>query len=363
MGDAHLASKSRNKMFEKRLLSPNSFEDKKQASSPKRVSTQQQSARCTKCLDGPQLRYWSPKAIIDSLGFHSYSLWLFTASDLKTIVGPSLVFGVANALAILSYELDVPIYRTNQDVGRRIPHVAFWIWTNLLPFTINNQTAAGAVEEDMINKPWRNLPARRMTVNQARQLMLFLYPLAVITSFAIGGLKQSIALVILGVWYNNFAGGDRSCLLRNLINAYGYVCFTSGAMEVAAGVVLPLDVRLIQWLGMIAAVMFSTVHLQDMYDQAGDQIRGRNTVPLVVGDGRARWTTALAMIFRGFVCPLYWHAEARVLLASFLLASWIATRGLLLRTVSDDRLTFKLWNAWMTLTFQLPLLCKMSRAK
>ena len=147
--------------------------------------------------------------------------------------------------------------------------------------------------------------------------MLFLYPLAVITSFAIGGLKQSIALVILGVWYNNFAGGDRSCLLRNLINAYGYVCFTSGAMEVAAGVVLPLDVRLIQWLDMIAAVIFCTVHLQDMYDQAGDQIRGRNTVPLVVGDGRARWTTALAMIFWG----LCLHSTSTLKLESYSQAS------------------------------------------
>ena len=160
MGDAQLAGKFKNKEFDIRLLPPDSFEDKKQASSPKRFSAQQNSARYTKCLDGPQLRYWSPKSTIDSLAFHSYSLWLFTASDLKTIVGPSLVFGVANALAILSYELEVPIYRTNQDVGRRIPHVAFWIWTNLLPFTINNQTAAGAVEEDVINKPWRNLPAR-----------------------------------------------------------------------------------------------------------------------------------------------------------------------------------------------------------
>ena len=293
------------------------------------------------------------------LAYNSYSIWLFTASDLKTIVGPSLVFGIANALALSSYGLETPAATTARDVGWRLPLVALWIWTNLLPFAINNQTTSGAVQEDMINKPWRNLPAGRMTLPQAKRLMLCSYPLSFTLSLFIGGFRQSMGLVFLGVWYNNLAGGDSSCLLRNTINACGYLCFTSGAMEVAAGVHLPPGARLVQWLGIIAAVILSTVHLQDMHDQTGDRVKGRKTVPLVVGDGRTRWSTAFAMIFWGFICPYYWQGRLGVLILSSILAVYIAARGLLLRTVSDDRLTFKLWNAWMTLIFMLPLLHRM----
>ena len=303
----------------------------------------------------PNPTSWRLSAVVDTAAFHSYSLWLFTASDLKTIVGPSLVFGTANALAITSYNLDLPVDKTNRQVAERIPLVALWIWIHLLPFNINNQTAAGAVEEDRTNKPWRNMPAGRMTIPQAKCLMLLSYSLATTTAIFSGGVKQSIGLAILGTWYNNFAGGDKSCLVRNFVNACGYVCFTSGAMEVAIGTPLPLGAHLVRWLGIVAAIIFSTVHLQDMYDQAGDLIKRRQTVPLVIGDAQARWCIALTMAFWGWICPCYWNGGKLLLITSTLMAISIAARGLLLRTVSSDRLTFKLWNAWMTLVFIMPL--------
>ena len=292
---------------------------------------------------------------MDRAAFDGYSLWLFTFSDLKTIVGPSLVFGTANGRAITRFHLETNIARTNGQIAARTPIVALWIWLQLLPFTINNQTAAGAVEEDKINKPWRTLPAGRMTIPQAKRLMLSMYCLAGVTTVLAGGVKQSISLAILGKWYNNLAGGDQNCLIRNVINACGYVCFTSGAMEVALGVPLPLERHLLRWFASVAAIIFSTVHLQDMYDQTGDRIRGRKTVPLVVGDGRARWTIAAAMLFWGYTCPRYWDAGIVATLSSILLASSVAARTLLLRTVVADRFTFKIWNIWMTLVFILPL--------
>lgn len=99
---------------------------------------------------------------------------------------------------------------------------------NLLPFAIGNQKSSDAIEEDKINKPWRTPPSGRMTTQQAGRLMLITYLVALGLSSMTGGLKQSVvALVILGTWYNNFAGADSSCLPRNLINALGYTCFIS----------------------------------------------------------------------------------------------------------------------------------------
>ncbi|KAL8728063.1 MAG: hypothetical protein Q9166_005663 [cf. Caloplaca sp. 2 TL-2023] len=339
-----------------KLTKPHELSEKKQYHNAMGMfSSHQVAAKCFKTVEAS---FSTLIAGGRTLAFHGYSIWLFTVSDLKTILGPSLIFGTSNALAVANYDLGIPILRNGLEIGLRTPLVVLWIWINLLPFTINNQTAADAIEEDRINKPWRTLPTGRMTPSQAKCLMLALYPLALVTTFLTGGLRQSIGLVFFGIWYNNFAGGDGSCLVRNMINAYGYVCFTSGAMEVAIGAALPLEMRLWQRFGIIAGIVFSTVHLQDMYDQKGDRIKGRRTVPLVVGDGRARWSIGLAMIFWGYVCPVYWRAGILVATSSIVLASTVAARGLLLRSVDSDRLTFKLWNAWMTLVFVMPLVSR-----
>ena len=290
--------------------------------------------------------------------FHCYSLWLFTSSDLKTIVGPSLVFGITNALGVANYGLRDPRQPMGNEIVRRLPVVLLWIWMNLLPFTINNQKDTAAIEEDQMNKPWRTLPSQRMTPRQAEHLMLALYPLAVGLSLLTGGVGQSVGLAVLGTWYNNFTGGDANCLVRNLINAGGYVCFTSGAMEVALGYPLPLERLLVQWFSVVAAVIFTTVHLQDMYDQIGDSMRGRKTVPLVIGDMPARWTIAIPMVFWGYVCPWFWNGGAVMLTLSLLLACTVVARTLLFTSIDDDRLTFKVWNAWMTLVFVMPLMSK-----
>ncbi|KAL8794427.1 MAG: hypothetical protein Q9195_003014 [Heterodermia aff. obscurata] len=295
------------------------------------------------------------KLAMKRLAFHGYSLWLFTASDIKTIVVPSLAFGVTNALAIEKYGARRPGHNSAKDVIWRTPFIILWIWMNLLPFTINNQKAPDAIEEDKINKPWRALPTERLTPRDAERLMVVFYILAGGLALMIGGTKQSLGLLILGIWYNNFSGSDSSCLLRNLINAYGYVCFTSGALEVAVGFPILLEPRLVQWLCILAAIIFTTVHLQDMYDQAGDRARGRKTVPLVAGDGPARWTIFMAMLFWGIVCPCYWDAGQRIMFLHILLACTVGVRSILLRTVESDQLTFKIWIAWVTLVFVLPL--------
>ena len=278
--------------------------------------------------------------------YHLYSLWLSTLSDLKTIVGPSFVFGVINALAGAQYGLELSDEGINIAVLQRFPLIVLYLWMNLLPFAINNQTSPSAIEEDKISKPWRTLPSGRMIPQHECLILIFCLSVLELSSVA-GGLKQSVALVFLGTWYN-FNGADSNCLMRNLINALGYACFTSGAMEVALGFPLAVETRLVEWFGVIAAIIFSMVHLQDMYDHLGDSTRRRRTVPLVIGDGPTRWMAAAPMIFWGCVCPRFWNSAMIVIASSFLLSGTVAARVLMLRTIKDDRLTFKIWNVWMT---------------
>ena len=330
--------------------------------------------RASKSFPGPMTStfattprtYMSPflhrsMSVVAVCTYHAHSLWLFTLSDLKTIIGPCFVFGVTNALAGAEYGLKTSEKGINGEILQRLPLILLYVWINLLPFAISNQISPDAVKEDKVNKPWRTLPSGRMTSKQAEYLMLVFYLFALGLSSMTGGLKQSVTLVFMGTWYNHFAGADSSCVLRNLINALGYVCFTSGAMEVALGFTLPVKARLVEWFGVIAAVIFTTIHLQDMYDQLGDRVRGRRSVPLVIGDGAARCMTAITMIFWGYLCPRFWTPALTVIALSLLLAGTVAVRCLSLRTIESDRLTFKVWNVWMTLVFLLPLLSQANR--
>lgn len=45
----------------------------------------------------------------------------------------------------------------------RLPLMLTYTWFNLLAFTIDNQCHPGAVSEDALNKPWRPIPAKRIT--------------------------------------------------------------------------------------------------------------------------------------------------------------------------------------------------------
>ena len=291
----------------------------------------------------------------ESIKHDLYSIWLFTYSDLKTIVGPKTAFGIFSSLQASAFDLPSLHYSA---VLKRLPLVLFWTWINLLPFSIDNQRQPKAIKEDGVNKPWRPLPSHRITPRRATIWMLGLYPLAIMSSVYVGGLRHCLCLICLGIWYNDLEGADSSPLSRNLINSCGFLCYTSGAMEVAYGRLIPLTPGspLFHWFSVIAAVVFTTVHTQDMFDQAGDSERGRRTVPLVMGDGPSRVTIAISMAFWSWFGPWFWglHMSAYILPMSLGVA--IISRTLIFRTVADDKRTFQLWNLWIVSLYLLPLL-------
>ena len=290
------------------------------------------------------------------LSYHAKTIWLFTYSDLKTIVGPETAFGILSALS-------GPILTTNPSpnfltILSRTPRVAFWCWINLLPFAIDNQRQPEAIEEDGENKPWRSMPSGRLSETHAKWLMWSLYPAALIASLKLGGLKQCLALIFLGWWYNDLGGGDHSCITRNFINACGFLSYASGATEVASRTDLlgsPFKPIALPWFVIIGAVVFTSVQTQDMYDQAGDGLRGRNTVPLVIGDNYARWTIAVAMVVWSIACPTFWHLGPGTYAISMITAAVVAFRTLTKRSVADDKLTFRVWNLWMVMLYLMPL--------
>lgn len=294
------------------------------------------------------------------------TLWLFNLSDLKTIVMPNTIFGIINALVAHKYGINTA--GTNPIL--RLPLVLLWVWANLLLLSINNQRAPLSISEDAVNKPWRPLPQGRISPSASKRLMYWVYVITPIMSTLFGGgIRQNFGLIFLGTWYNEFGGGDCHPLVRNAIVAVGYFCFASGAMEVSLGFQLPtpftetpdsdIAMSLFRWLGIIVAAIVTTMHTQDMYDQEGDSLRGRRTLPLVVGDGCARWITFFCMGVWGIICPLFWGLPplSGVFLLIFGLATAVGARSLIYRDVPNDKLTFWVWNIWISCIFALPILC------
>ena len=304
----------------------------------------------------------NPPNITNAWMFHLKSIWLFTFSDLKTIVVPETAFGIITAISAPAFGIPVSVAPSYSSILRRTPIVIFWVWVNLLPMTIDNQRRPSSILEDGLNKPWRPIPSNRLTPRQAKSLMLALYPIAVLTSLVIGGFRPCLSLIFLGCWYNDFGGSDVSWISRNFLNACGFVCYAAGATEVTLGSHFEISQYgyLLQWFLIIWAVIFTTVQTQDMGDQAGDVLRGRKTLPLVFGDSRSRIITCFPIAFWSYGCPWYWQSPVLAYLPCLTLGVIIMLRTSTRRSVEDDNATWKLWNFWLVILYNLPLMKYMS---
>lgn len=169
-----------------------------------------------------------------------YSIWLFTRSDLKTIVIPQSIFGILGGLPQSRLTQGD---RTSSEVLWRAPLVAFWVWIILCPFNIDNQRSPASIEQDKINRPWRPIPAKRLTPKHALGLQLFFHTVALLYSCGVGGIYQWVSGIILGWLYNVVGLADRSCIGKNAVNAFGYVTFASesfcGSQRIYPGNNLP----------------------------------------------------------------------------------------------------------------------------
>ena len=286
--------------------------------------------------------------------YHLRTIWLTTRNDLKSIVIPETAFGIFSALS-------GPVLTNNtspdtKTILARLPLVILWNWINVLVFDLANQRLTSSVIEDSINKPWRPLPSGRMTVTQARRLLLAVLPVAFFLTMYLGGMEETVAMMALTWMYNDLGGADESYVVRNLINAFGFMCYSSGATIVACGYgQYSLNPVAYQWLAMVGGIVFTTLQMQDMADQEGDQARGRGTVPLVLGDWPARWTIAIPVTFWSVACPLFWQLHAYAFMVPIVLGATVSLRLLFLRSVNSDKVTWKVWNIWISGLYLLPL--------
>lgn len=242
------------------------------------------------------------------------------------------------------------------EILGRLPKVLLWNWLNVLLFDIANQRLPQSVVEDSVNKAWRPLPSGRTSLKAARRLLLGVVPLVFLASLYLGGMPETVAMMVLTWMYNDLGGADETYNIRNFINALGFMCYSSGTLTVASGYSrLHFNDRAHQWILIVGTIVFSTLSMQDMPDISGDRERGRKTLPLIHGENIARWAIALPVIFWSWICPIFWQLGAIGYIPPVSIGCVLAFRVLVFRDVPSDKVSWKMWCLWTMILYALPL--------
>ena len=269
------------------------------------------------------------------------------------MVGLGYLFGIVGAVSGSGLGFRTTI--DPMELLHRTPAMLWWSWINLLLFNLHNQRHPGAIREDKVNKPWRPLPAGRLSSINATHLMYATYPVVLLSSLCFGGLIPCAVEMLACLWYNEWMGAE-SLMFRNFLNAVGISCFLAGPLEIAIGGTSLLNFpKAFVWLVILGSIIFTTAHLQDFRDQSGDEARGRQTLPIVIGDGPARWLVVAAVIIWSLSGPVFWNLGVLGYLLPASTGGWIMSSLIFNRTVEGDKWTWKLWAAWMASFFFLPL--------
>jgi 4-hydroxybenzoate polyprenyltransferase len=289
----------------------------------------------------------------------AYILWLFTESDLFTFVVPNTIFGISGTRSgfFTSSAIPLGLYLTVSSIFK----VFIFNWLNLLIFDLANQSMPSAESEDAINKPWRPVPSGRISIEDSRKLLLTCIPIVWVINYLFSVHFEASVLMILTWMYNDLGGGDLNCYIRNAIICAAFGFYNLGSLKVASGSSpksgeIHVNLTGYIWIAVISLIIFTTMHIQDLKDQAGDLQRGRKTAPIAFGDSIARWTIAVPLTLWGIFIPIFWGTGPYILVCCAGLAVYIAVRVVCLTNPEQDSMSWKFWTMWTAMVYNIPLI-------
>ncbi|KAL3303031.1 digeranylgeranylglyceryl phosphate synthase protein [Colletotrichum asianum] len=251
-------------------------------------------------------------------------IWDFTESNFSTFVAPNTAFGLLGGLT------GSPLtsgQATALAVLQRFPLVVAFNWYSVLIFDLANQRGSESVAEDRANKPWRPIPAGKVTQEQTRAAMLVAIPAVLVFNYVLGVWSEGVFILILTWLYNDLRGGDT--LARDAIIAVAYFLFNTASLKIAIG--------------------------DDLKDQAGDAGRGRNTIPLFFGDFASRASLAVLVPAWSCVCVYFWGIRSWGVLLPVVSGALVVDGVLRTRTPETDARAWRLWCLWTVCLYSLPL--------
>lgn len=145
-------------------------------------------------------------------------------------------------------------------------------------------------------------------------------------------------------------------IVRNLIIGFAFGLYNAGSLKIAGGKNCSINEQGVLWTGILSSVIFTTMHSQDLKDQAGDRSRSRRTAPIVLGDFAARGTIAVPIAFWSVTCPWFWYMGFEGYMLTVPLGTYIIWLLYSDRSFKGDRKSWKLWTLWTALLVSCHLL-------
>ncbi|KAF4997532.1 hypothetical protein FDECE_12062 [Fusarium decemcellulare] len=297
---------------------------------------------------------------LQRLAFHLHTLWLFTKSDMPTSTGINTTFAIAGILAGPGVISDASINWS--DMGRGILVALYFTWHLTLCFNLGNQRQPQSIIEDGANKPWRPIPSGRISPEVTRTLQLLsIASLLALCGGWFGATRETTFYLFCTWLYNERAWGDKTWWQRALMNACGITTNRVATLRVLIGAIQGADSyeftdKAWGWFLIFAAIVFTTIQVQDLRDQEGDALIDRATFPLIIGDAPTRWLTAAAVLSWSALCTRYWNLGLAGYAFSIATAALVSAHMLVYRTRQNDRWSFRLVGAWWIALYFLPVM-------
>ena len=128
--------------------------------------------------------------------YHMKTLYLFTRSDIKTIVLPNVrSMAVARSSRSFSLQLCIAIALNRQTSPVQALKTLPWLWFLLLTSCVPNQASTRSLIENQINASWRPIPSSRIAIQEAGILRWFLIFLSLSFSAFHGNLAAATYLL------------------------------------------------------------------------------------------------------------------------------------------------------------------------
>jgi 4-hydroxybenzoate polyprenyltransferase len=86
----------------------------------------------------------------------------------------------------------------------------------------------------------------------------------------------------------------------------------------------------------------------------GDALKGRTTVPLLMGSESSRWTLAVTLVFWSAVCPYYLGLSTYSYILPMALGTFTGLNFVRNTDNVSDKKSFHLYCVWVSVMLQLP---------
>lgn len=261
---------------------------------------------------------------------------------------PSMTFAIMGSLTNSTLTTE-PLQIS--AILRNCPRALTWLWAVLMVFDINNQNSPASIEEDQINKPSRPIASGRIHPTEASWLLQGIILLSLGLGYVTGVMQETVALFALYWAYDNQSGNE-NWFMRNLLAAGGYIFYALGSLTIVSGHTDTRDARL--WMLIFGLVILSTIHAQDFRDMEGDALKGRTTIPLLMGPESARWTLAVILLFWSVICPYYLGLSRYSYFIPVALGGFTGLKFVRNIDTASDKKSFHLYCIWVSVMLQLP---------